>query len=450
VVRPLLIGALAVCALLWVAVYNGYPTVFSDTGSYLYTGKFLIAVPPFRAPGYSIFTRLTSMGTSAWFTIAIQAIAVVYLLYETCAYLIGGEAKFRDRCMLAIVGVLALATSLPWEVSLLMPDVFAGMVFLSAFLLAFNDRLRLTQRIALAAILTISVSAHLSLLPIAAVFIAALAIARFAGCYLRGAPLAMSMLAWLLVPIIAAGFLTATLNRRTGLGFKLSTSGSTFLLARLFDDGLAADFLRENCPNEAYVACRYLGNLPRTQEEFLFHHSPLLHDLAGHGNETEEIVRGTLYAYPLRFVSSSIKDTFRQLAAFRTGDEIRTSNAPYWNKDMMPRVFPRDVHAFGNARQSRYRLVPLADAAAAIDTPVYWLSALACLVLAWTDHVGKVNRFLYSAIVFLMINAAICATLSGVYDRYQSRVAWIVPLCLTAYVCSLVRERKPLIAESHC
>ena len=32
---------------------------------------------------------------------------------------------------------------------------------------------------------------------------------------------------------------------------------------------------------------------------------------------------------------------------------------------------------------------------------------------------------------------------AGVYDRYQSRVAWIMPLCLACYVCCLVKERKP-------
>src|ERR1700681_3737470 len=94
--RPLLLGAVAVCLLLSVALYNGYPTVFSDTGSYLLTGAFFVAFVPFRAPGYSIFTRITSLGTSAWFTIAIQAVIVVYVLYETCDYLTDSERKSRD------------------------------------------------------------------------------------------------------------------------------------------------------------------------------------------------------------------------------------------------------------------------------------------------------------------------------------------------------------------
>lgn len=442
-VRPVLFGAMAACLLLWVALYNGYPTVYPDTGSYLYTGAFHIELSPFRSPGYSIFTELTSLGATAWFIVAIQAIVVVAVLYETCEYLIGGESEFRDNCMLSIVCVLAVLTSLPWEASLLMPDVFAGTVFLSVFLLAFNDRLRLTKRIGLAAILTISVSAHQSLLPIAVLFVAALAIPRLAGYRLRGAPPVKSMLAWLLVPIVAAGLWTATLNRSMDLGFKLSVSGNEFLLGRLFDDGLAADFLHENCPQKSFVACRDLANLPKTTEQFLFW-GPLLHDMNSHGDEIEAVVRGTLAAYPLRFAGDSIKQTFRQLVTLRTGQEVRDFglNAPNWNAAMILRIFPRDFYAFSNSRLIRGQLVPAVDAATVIDTAVFWLSLVACIVLACTKRMVKLNRFFYSAIAFLVINAAICATLAGVYDRYQSRVAWILPLCLASYVCCLLRERK--------
>src|ERR1700681_2095541 len=47
--RQLLFDALGVDLLLWVAMYNGYPTVFSDTGAYLLTGAFFVLYTPFRA-----------------------------------------------------------------------------------------------------------------------------------------------------------------------------------------------------------------------------------------------------------------------------------------------------------------------------------------------------------------------------------------------------------------
>ena len=440
---------MATALLLWVAAYNGYPTVYPDTGGYLYTGAFFIAVPPFRAPGYAIFTRLTGLGASAWFIVAMQAIIVVIVLCETCKYAIGGDSRFRDHCLLAIVSVLAALTSLPWIASELMPDVFAGLVFLSAFLLAFNKGLPLLEQIGLAAILAISVSAHMSLLPIGALFVVALAIARFAGWQVPGAPPAKSMLAWLLVPVAAAGLWTATLNRETGLGFRLSASGNEFLLARLFADGLATNYLRENCPKEPFVACRHLADLPTTQAEFLFW-SPVRSDMAAHGDEIAEVVRGTIISHPIRFMASSVKDTFIQLAEFRTGDEIRASNlhAPNSNAAVIQQVLPRDLRAFSNSRQAGGRMNPVTKAAAIIDTVVFCLSVLACVLLARTKRAGRVNQLFYWALVFLVINAGICGSLVGAYDRYQSRVAWLIPLCLLSYVCCLVESGRSQNAVS--
>ena len=299
---------MSACVLFSVALFNGYPTVYPDTGSYLFTGAFLIALPPFRSPGYSIFIRLTSLGASAWFTIAAQAIIVVFVLYETCKHLIGGGSKFRDHCLLAIACVLAALTSLPWEISLLMPDVFAPMIFLSVYLLAFAGGLRLAERIALAAILAISVASHMSLLPIAALFIAALAIPRLAGWRPRNAPPGRRNAR----VACRADPRRGTIDRRAqwqhGPWLQTFAVRKPVFSRPTFCDGLAADYLRANRPAKPFVACRYLNNLPASPEQFLFWH-PLLHEMDPNGIEIAQLVRGTLAAYPFRFLASSIHQT---------------------------------------------------------------------------------------------------------------------------------------------
>jgi hypothetical protein len=57
------------------------------------------------------------------------------------------------------------------------------------------------------------------------------------------------------------------------------------------------------------------------------------------------------------------------------------------------------------------------------------------------------NKFITSATLFLVINTAGCGALAGVYDRYQSRVAWLMPFCLTAHVCCPIAEQKRGIAR---
>jgi hypothetical protein len=444
--RTVLFGALAVGLLPWVAIYNGYPTVTPDSGSYLRAGAFHVALFPFRAPGYSVFTRWTSLGITAWFTIATQAIIVVYILRETFEHLIGSDRKYVDRCLLSGVLVLAGLTSLPWLVSELMPDVFAGVLFLSAFLLAFAGELRLGQRIVLALIMMISVGTHTSLFPIAALYAASVVVLRLAGRHGYVPLSTRSFLAWLLVPIIAAGFWTATQNQKMGLGFRLSPSKNAYLLGRLFGNGLAHDFLLENCPKRPFISCRYLSNLPKNENLFLFGH-PLLDELRGHDDEVEAIVYGTILAYPRKFVVSSVRQTLLQLAALRTGGDMRLYIVFDWNFYDIQRALPGDFRAFWISRQSRDLLYPLTDAVAPVHTIIFWLSVASCVLFAWTGRFARVNKFFVSAIVFLVINAAVCGALAGVYDRYQSRVAWIMPLCLTAYICCMTGEWKRGVAR---
>ncbi len=217
----------------------------------------------------------------------------------------------------------------------------------------------------------------MSLLPIAVVFVAALAIPRSLGWRPQGAPSIQAMAAWLLVPIIAAGLWTATLNREMGLGFRLSASGNEFLLARLFGDGIAADYLRANCPKKGFVACDYLDELPQTQGEFLFY-SPLLPAMADHRGEINAISRGAIAAYPVRFAWSSFTETLRQLGSFRTGDETRTTAAPDTITGDIRKVFPGDLSAYKGSREYRDRIFPLAHVLARVDIVVFVLSLIAC------------------------------------------------------------------------
>lgn len=445
--RPLWIGLFATVALLWVAALNGYPTMFSDSGGYLLTGLFLVPLHPFRAPGYGVFMRFASRGESAWLIVVAQALIVAYVLYEVCDFFAEGERDFRDRLLLTAVCSLAVLTSLPWVVALLMPDVFAGVLLLCEFLLAFREDLRPIRRIGLALVLVISVAAHTSFLPTAILLALAVILWKVVEKGAGDVRAARTAAVWLLVPILASGIVTASLNRKMGLGFRYSASGDRFLLARLFSDGLAADFLQKNCPDKPFISCQYLGDLPRTQEEFLFQH-PLVTDLTGHEDEMTAIVRGAIRAHPLRFAVSSAKDTMLQLAALRTGDEIRSYGAREWNAGVLEQIFPDEFASYSQSRQVRGLLLPVADAAAKLHVPAFWLSVALCLVAAQSSRFPRVNAFFYSTILFLILNAAVCATVAGVFDRYQSRAAWLVPFCLIAYAYCWVKAPQTRAADS--
>lgn len=432
---------LVCCAamLLWVAIYNGYPTVTPDSGNYIRSGAFHVALFPFRAPGYAVFTRWTSLATSAWYTIIAQAIIVVHVLRETFVHLIGREHV--DRSLLAVVCALSALTSLPWFVSQLMPDIFTGVLFLCVFLLGFADEFHVARKSVLALIMMLSVAAHTSLFPIAAVYVVVVVAAKLSGRKTESLASTRSVVAWLLVPIILAGLWTATQNRKMGLGFRLSPSKNAFLLGRLFGDGLAPDFLRANCPTRSFISCRYLSNLPRDEEAFLFGH-PLLQALNGHDDEISAIVHGTIAAYPRRFLLSSLQQTLFQLVTLRTGGNMRLHPASDGNFYDLRFSLPGDIPAFGKGRQLTDRMFPLTNAIAPVNTAIFWISFVACALFARTGRFAPINKVFVMSIVFLVVNAAVCGAFAGVYDRYQSRVAWLMPLCLSVYICSFLKARR--------
>jgi len=94
-------------------------------------------------------------------------------------------------------------------------------------------------------------------------------------------------------------------------------------------------------------------------------------------------------------------------------------------------------------------MLSLPDTVSPFHTTIFWLSLVLSLAFAWAARFTRVNKFLASAILFLVINAAVCGALAGVYDRYQSRVAWIIPFCLITYICNLIAERRRGVARQN-
>ena len=68
-------------ALLAIALWNGYPLVYSDTGTYIYSAADLF-VPDDRPVGYGLWIRLTSGMKSLWFTVIIQNLLTAWVLWK--------------------------------------------------------------------------------------------------------------------------------------------------------------------------------------------------------------------------------------------------------------------------------------------------------------------------------------------------------------------------------
>src|SRR6056297_1608751 len=77
-----------------VGLFNGYPLVYSDTGTYIYSG-FNYFIPNDRPVSYGLFIKFFSLSYSAWFVILIQNLITAFVLFELINLIIGKKYNFQ-------------------------------------------------------------------------------------------------------------------------------------------------------------------------------------------------------------------------------------------------------------------------------------------------------------------------------------------------------------------
>ncbi len=196
--------ALAATLLLWPALWNGYPLVFSDTGTYLaqaiehYVGWD-------RPVFYSLFLLPLHMTLTTWPAIIVQALLIAHVLHLVRRTLLPQASVWW---LVPLAGAMSVASSLPWIASQLAPDVFTGVLVLVLALLIFvPDRLALGERIWLVAFAAFMIATHLSHVLLAFLLLVVLLPFRPGGTtVVRSiAPLALAVIALVSVNLLAFG-----------------------------------------------------------------------------------------------------------------------------------------------------------------------------------------------------------------------------------------------------
>jgi len=125
----LLASALFLCS---AAIYNGYPLVWPDTGSYLH-----LVIFGYRGIFYSLFVAPARLTGSLWPVVFIQSLIVAHLLRLVLRVVF---EIFSGTALIAITALLCVLTSLPWYTGFIMADVFTSVLVLCLFVLAFCPR----------------------------------------------------------------------------------------------------------------------------------------------------------------------------------------------------------------------------------------------------------------------------------------------------------------------
>lgn len=156
----------AAALLLWPALWNGFPIVFADTGTYLSQAINHHAGWD-RPVFYSLFMLPLHGTVTVWPIVVVQALlaaAFLWLVVHVLAENVSGIA------FVAGVALLSGCTWLPWLVCELMPDLFTPLLVLALCLLALApDRLPRHGRSALVGLAAFMIATQLSSLPLAGV-----------------------------------------------------------------------------------------------------------------------------------------------------------------------------------------------------------------------------------------------------------------------------------------
>jgi hypothetical protein len=400
------------------ALWNGYPLLQWDTGGYLarwYEGYLV----PSRSTVFGLYLHFGE-DSGFWLNIGIQALATLWILQLTLR-VFGLSAPSR---LLGLSIALILTTALPWLVSLLLTDIFAGLSVLSLFLLVLHgDRISSTERFSLFAFTAFAAATHSATL---------------------GVLLGLCCVGWIARPFLSARFSVAGLGQGTltiaaGAGMLLAANfalsgqlawtpgGSGVAFGRMLQDGIVARYLGDHCPQAQLKLCPYRDELPATADAFLWGNSMFntLGRFKGMNDEMGFIALHSLAEYPLWQAEAAIAATAQQLVHVATG-EGSSGWIPH-TYGIIETYIPSQIKPMRAARQQHWDI----NFAAInwIHVPVALLSMLAVFGIfasaIWRRRLDDLTLLAATVSFALLGNAFICGVISGPHDRYGARMIWV-------------------------
>lgn len=420
--------------LLWPAVLNGYPLLFGDTGVYIKDGiDHHVSWP--RPMFYGLFMLPLHLMRTTWPVIIAQAFIATSVLLATMRLFL---PRLPPLALIPVTLVLTVGSSLPWFVSQLMPDLFAGLlVLVLAALLMLPPRLPLVAQIGAILFAAACITMHLSLLPLSLALIVTLWAYRWFGLHsLRW----LDIVRGVAVPVLAAAVLIGTNALLIGQP-SISPYGKIFLLNRVLVDGPGVRALQRECPRSDWTLCAFKDEIPTITDEddMLWGKNAVLDRAGGYkvvAPQAWPIILSALRAEPGTMALEALSNTAVQFISFRSGDALLRPSS--FNDATWAAVFPaaEQVRYHAGLQYQGLELVP--DALQAVHVIIGVVS----IVLVAATAVSAFRRRvaiggLYAAVtIALVANAFIAGALSGVYDRYQSRLVWLAPFALMLVAAS--------------
>ncbi|MCB0801815.1 MAG: hypothetical protein KDB74_01850, partial [Flavobacteriales bacterium] len=438
--------------LIWPAIKNGYPLLFSDSGTYLATGH-SGEVPIDRPIIYGLFVRHISLSWSIWLVVIAQSLLFNYLLYLISKFIIKAKQPLTISTFIAIF--LGLFTGVGYYAGQVVADIFTSISLVSAVLLIILDKKNVFHLTCLSIILIFSIITHLSHIPIVFMVICLIAIyfilkgqfkRKFGRLVLIGGLFGVSLLT------------ISTINYSFGYGFIISRTNNIILATRYIESGLANKYLKKHCNSPDFnppykELCGYVDQFhqwPAAGFYLYSDNSPLyLGDCKSRGNwstcwEERNEAYGVLIKDILSddkllidFVALAFTGTLKQLITIE-----QSEMNPHDLRYIIEKYYEDDLYSYDSANQTSRDVIFVNKSV--VEAILVFISFL-ILVYFIIKHKAKIdgNSYLLLIAIFsgLFFNAAFCATLSNVIPRYQGRIIFLIPMLAIIIIIVVFKDK---------
>ncbi len=432
---------IATLILSFIGFYNGYPLVYSDTGTYIYSG-FDHFIPKDRPITYGLFIDLFSFHFSLWTVIIVQNFITAWVMMKVMQTLEIRRDKFTF-IYLAVIAFLVFFTGIGWYTNQVMPDFFAPLSILIIYILLENRHTGILSSIVLYILLVFSLITHFSHMLIGLLLILGLFLLKYSWKrYFHHLSLKRLIIlaacagsAWIVLPGV---------NYLVEKKFILSKGSHVFLMGHLVDTGIMQKFLDEKCKDPEYAGnamCQYKDVLPVELAQFIWNDS-ILEKTGGWEDSREgynQLIRGTLKdpKYLGLNIFKSATYGLIQLTQNEIGQGLTAygkGSAPwgqiYWR-------FRDEVNNYLNSRQNKWNGAQLTFTTLnKVQNIILYLSVFLMLGLfskVWPVRVDVDDRsmtFLLFILMAVVLNAFVTAGLNSPVSRFQARVVWMIPFAL--------------------
>jgi hypothetical protein len=464
--RDILIGAVL---LIMMCIASGRPQIFSDTKAYYVLGQEIVGfltpaaeqaptvealrgralapaeaeaetriaytVAASRSPYWSVLFYLAATLGTAWFVVALQALVAATTVW------VAVRAFGVSSGFLPIIAALALLTSLPVSVMFLMPDLFAGLAILAAaVLVSARDRLTRAELVLLWGVMAAGALFHTSHVLIllglgTGILLLSLLWRRQRATAWAGA----AVMAAAALGLVGALTFPATVRLIRGE----AVYAPPFISARLIADGPGRALLQEDCRNgDVWGWCPYLSRPLVDVNTILWdpRSSAASFQAADYDRRVRIIQEQSRFAlavisrYPVDVAASTARNVAGLFMQYGTHEMLGDPSAVYRDPEfgVLSRIVPgTDACARGRASCASRLNLDVLDRVFGIALLLAWL-LMAFLLATERNRRQLWLRAGLTILAGLVLNAVICGAISGNAERYQARLAWIVPLLALA------------------